>query len=115
MPNAVSLHVDQVVAGILTEANPVLCGKLTQRGFRQSQQRTNQLQPRIAGRRVSPFHSSQSFTATAPKQAKKEQLELIVGMMCQRDGGDLQAACCSSQEIMTELSRGHFNRNTSCL
>src|ERR1044071_1209077 len=112
MPNAVSLHVDQVVAGIFTEANPVRFCKLTQRRFRQSQQRTNQLEPRIAGRRVSPFHSSKSFTATAPKQAKKEQLELIIGMMCQRNGGDLQTARCSSQEIMTELSRAHFNRNT---
>ena len=83
MTDTVPLKVETPIARIFSEHDFFSNGELSQRRFRQIQQRTNQLDVGIAGRRVPPFHSRQAGAATTPKQPEKEQLQLIIGVMGQ--------------------------------
>jgi hypothetical protein len=74
------------------------------------QERARQFDAGIRRRRTQPFHSGQGFAARAAQQAQEEKFHLVVGMMGQRDLLNPPRARCSRQKFMTQLSRGHFQR-----
>src|SRR6266404_4838363 len=71
MTDTVPLIVEALIARILSEQDFFSSCELSQNRLRQIQQRTDHVNPGIAGRRIAPFHSRKTFAATAPKQPKK--------------------------------------------
>jgi len=61
----------------------------SQGGFGLIEQRANQLYLCVFGRRTGPPHPGQTFPTRAAEQTKKEQLNLVIRMVGQRNGVDL--------------------------
>jgi hypothetical protein len=109
--DAVPQEIDLCIRGILAEGDSPLFREGSQGGFGLIEQRANQLNSCVAGRRTGPLHPGQTFPTRAAEQTKKEQLNLVIRMVGQRNDVDPQPPGRASQKVMAQLARGHFNRH----
>jgi hypothetical protein len=109
--DAVSKEIALCIRGILAERDSPLFREGSQGGFGLIEQRANQLNSCVVGRRTGPPHPGQAFPTRAAEQTKKEQLNLVIRMVGQRNGVDLQPPGRASQKVMAQLARGHFDRH----
>jgi len=88
------------IRGIFAEGEALLFGETAQGGFGLIEQWANQLNFGITYRRAGPPHSGKAFTTRAAEQTKEEQLDLVIGMVPQRNGADLRSPGLAGEEIV---------------
>ena len=109
--NSVSLKVQESIRGILTKADLQLGSKTLKLSPRHIQERTDKRDSPVARGRTAPGHTRQALSPATAQEAQEEQLELIVGVMCQRDSGVAEADCRAGQEIVSQPAPCHFDGN----
>jgi hypothetical protein len=108
VPDSVSLKIHERIGRVFPIPKPLCGGIRAQDSFRLIQQWTNQLDVRVARRRIPPLHPGEPLAAAAAQQPEEEQFNLIIQVMRQRDDGESSPLGGTGQEIMTQRSRGHF-------
>ena len=98
--DAVPQEIALCIRGIFAEGDSLLFREGSQGGFGLIEQRANQLNSWVVGRRTGPPHPGQTFPTRAAEQTKKEQLNLVIRMVGQRNGVNLQPPGRASQKVM---------------
>src|SRR5205814_10144350 len=98
--DAVPREIASGIRGVLAKVDAPLFREGSQGGLGLIEQRSNQLNFCVFGRGTGPPHSGVTFPTRAAEQTKKEQLNLVVRMVGQGNGVDLQPPGCASQKPM---------------